>query len=730
MTDRVIGPSGGKRRSALLLAALASAVALGAYLVSNALAVHDEVFQLDGDVSASTQTNFGGHAQTVDWDTLFDAAGGEISPLPTGFDASSFDRDFNSNPQNPGPGQSASFLTSDDTTFSTGSKDTLPINAAAAGVAQGWECNQDNNVNSKIDVMNAYATSYTAGTQEFLYFALERNANTGTADVGFWFLQDPDAGCSSSPNVSTSFTGSHVDGDLLVVSEFTNGGTVTTINVYRWDGGANGSLNPNPVITNPLPGGADCRNAPLTGAGDRACGRTNTGTISTPWLTSNKQDGVGHDLRISEFYEGGINLTESNLGGKCFNTFIADTRSSTSLTATLFDYSLGQLGECTSETETTPSITSPTTIPADGTIDVTDNATVTVTGASDWSGTLKFFICGPIATGTCAPGTGDQLGDDQTVSDEIPSATSATATITEVGRYCFRAEFGGDEDADVPPSEDSRTTECFVITPRPTMLDTQAGASQVDFGQPVTDTATLTNTANRPGTGGIGANGSINPTTAGAPANGTIEFTLYKADCTTLATGTGTNPQTVTVSGDGTYGPVSFTPDAPGTYHWVARYSGDSPNTLASTHNTTCTDTDETVVVQQIPTAISTAQDVYPNDSATVSSTVASRELPAGGEIVFKLYQAAGGNTALANCLANTDTGLLYTETDSTVGGGGAGNTASTNNTTVAVDADATVYWRVTYDPKNTAFTGRQSACAESTAVDFTNDGGPGTLFP
>ncbi len=105
-------------------------------------------------------------------------------------------------------------------------------------------------------------------------------------------------------------------------------------------------------------------------------------------------------------------------------------------------------------------------------------------GATDWSGTLKFFICGPQATGTCAPGTGDQLGATQTVSDEAPTATSATATITEVGRYCFRAEFGGDEDADVPPSEDSRVTECFVITPRPTMLDTQAGAGPVDFGSP------------------------------------------------------------------------------------------------------------------------------------------------------------------------------------------------------------------------------------------------------
>ena len=33
------------------------------------------------------------------------------------------------------------------------------------------------------------------------------------------------------------------------------------------------------------------------------------------------------------------------------------------------------------------------------------------------------------------------------------------------------------------------------------------------------------------------------------------------------------------MSGDGTYGPVSFTPTEVGTYHWVATYTGDSPNT-------------------------------------------------------------------------------------------------------------------------------------------------------
>jgi hypothetical protein len=137
------------------------------------------------------------------------------------------------------------------------------------------------------------------------------------------------------------------------------------------------------------------------------------------------------------------------------------------------------------------------------------------------------------------------------------------------------------------------------------MVEAIIGTSRcgpVDFGQPITDTATLTNTANHQGSGGVGTDGSINPTTPGGPADGTITFTLLKADCTTLATGTGTNPQTVVVNGDGTYGPVSFTVDTPGPYHWQAVYSGDAPNTLGSSHNVTCDDPIETVIIRLIPT--------------------------------------------------------------------------------------------------------------------------------
>jgi hypothetical protein len=737
MRRRIVGLIGGKRRRRFLFGAGASVAVLVGLLVSNALAVHDETFQLDGDVSASTTTNVGGSTQNFDWDSFFNSSGQPSPVLPDpsrpGFGASGFNRDFLAN-------ANGSFNTSDDTTFATGSKDTLAI-------TPGWQCNHDANVNSKIDIMNAYSAAYTAPNgDQILYFALERNANTGDGNVGFWFLKDENVNCSS-PSGNTAFTGNHTDGDLLVVSAFTNGGAVSTIDVYRWNGGANGSLD-----TTSVAHGVDCK---TTAANDEACATVNGpangtgGTITTPWLTANKQDGVGHSLRTSEFFEGGLNLTKKNLAG-CFNTFIADTRSSQSLTATLFDYSRGRLGACTSTTKTTPVQSDGTTTipatgldipadPADAALQVKDRAEIKVTGVPSFTGTVTFHLCGPFDTSsTTRCGTGGVLVSSQNITTS-GTYTSNAATVTSAGRYCWRADFSATAPTGVPPSSDSSETECFKVNPRTPTLTTLAGDSPVDFGQPVTDTATLTGTAHRPGTGGPAGStdGSINPATLGGDADSTITFTLYKADCVTPATGTGTNPQTVSVSGDGTYGPVSFIPDAPGTYHWVASYGGDSPNTMASNPNpTACLDENEDVVVRQIPTAISTHQSAYPNDSATITSTVAGKNLPSGGTVVFRLYGPTNGgtpHTALENCLAHGDTvnlgGLLYKETKNNVGGAQSATT-STSNTTVSVDVSETYYWRVTYDPGNSTFIGRQSDCVENTVLTFNNDAGPGTQFP
>ena len=264
-------------------------------VVAITLAVHGEAFQLDGDVDDSTTTNIGGTTQTVDWETLIDSSGIPKTSLPDGFQDVGFEKDF----RNTGN----TFVTRDDSTFATGSKDTLPIS--------GWQCNRDNNVNSKIDVMNAYAATYIdpATDDEIIYFALERNTNTGDANVGFWFLQDA-VSCESAGG-AVDFTGAHTDGDLLIVSAFSNGGTVSSVDVYRWNGNdATGSLGTTPVFS----GGVDCRTTTLSSE-DHACGAANRTDITTPWLTSNFKDKVGLKLRTAEFFEGGVNLTQRAWAG-------------------------------------------------------------------------------------------------------------------------------------------------------------------------------------------------------------------------------------------------------------------------------------------------------------------------------------------------------------------------------------------------------------------------------
>ena len=155
--------------------------------------------------------------------------------------------------------------------------------------------------------MNAYAAIVHRARlgDEILYFGLERNANTGTANVGFWFLQD-DVACESTGGAVT-FSGAHTDGDLLIVSEFTGGGTVSTINVYRWNGGADGSLGatPSPVVPT-----STAESTTLAYGRHRPAGRPTRRPITTPVAHRGQDDRVGHTLPTAQFFEAGLNLTD------------------------------------------------------------------------------------------------------------------------------------------------------------------------------------------------------------------------------------------------------------------------------------------------------------------------------------------------------------------------------------------------------------------------------------
>jgi hypothetical protein len=576
-----------------------------------------------------------------------------------------------------------------------GSKDDLDV--------PSWQ-HKSGSVPPKDEIEDAMAALYEVpepGGDQHLYFAADRFANNGSADFGFWFFRN-----KISLNADGTFSGVHAVGDILILGTFTQGGATTTIRVFEWTGT---TVTQTDVFGDCVPGSS----------GDQGCGTVNSATEVAPWPYTPKF-GTAGTFPSGSFFEGGVNLTELGLAG-CFQSFLAETRSSPSIDATLKDFVLGEFQPCATTLVTTPKDGNGNNIPAGGlsigtgSVQVKDSALLTVSGTSDWEGSLEFRLCGPIlAPATCT--TNGALISTHSVSAETDQPIlSDAATVTSAGRYCWRGDFTSDTTG-VPSASDSSLGECFTVNPVTPGLDTQAVASPVNLGQAVQDNATLgppqTPTATQPGTNGPSSTyPSINPTTPGAPAGGKITFTLLKADCTTLATGTGTNPQDVTVSGDGTYGPVSFTPDAAGTYHWKAQYTpatGD-PNNLGSTHNAACNDSDETVIVQTFPTTTTTRQFVYPQDKAKVT-VGGGGDLD--GSLTFKLYDTQ------ANCQANGATGLLLTDGPHEIAGPSP-QFATTDNTTVRLTSDTTVYWRVTYTSDKGSQPGSSSACVESTAVTY-----------
>jgi prealbumin domain-containing protein len=334
-------------------------------------------------------------------------------------------------------------------------------------------------------------------------------------------------------------------------------------------------------------------------------------------------------------------------------------------------------------------------VPIDGgSVLTSDSATVTV-NATTWAGSVQFHLRGPIGSPLEAS---VDIGGPVAVSNSTPTVPSQTATVTAAGNYCWSAHVTFTNPAGVPPADDDGTNECFTVTPVTPMLATTAGPG-VDLGNPITDTATLTGTANEPGTP------VINPTTPGGPAGGTITFTLYGPnDCTTVAF----TSDPVPVTGDGTYGPVSFTPTAPGTYHWAATYSGDPPNTNGTPHNLDCSDTGEDVVVTGVASSMTSAQSFIPNDSATISA-------PAGGDLVGTVHFAVYTGT---DCDVS---GTLIYQQDVSVNGASP-QTVNTTNTTNSTTAD-NVSWLVSYDSTKKAQGSIPPTCFEKTALAIDNDG-------
>ena len=636
-----------------LALALFTAISLTVAIVVPADAVHDVgLFQLDRNAQTSVQSS---PAAADDWDKVCPPLTTPPGAVPCiggiTAQATTFDID----------GVNASIFTGG------GSKDDLNTT--------GWQW-KDGSVPPKDDLAHAYAVRYANG---YLYFGADRTANNGDSQIGFWFFQGsvgPQAGGTFGPDA-------HKNGDILVLSDFTNGGTTVTIRVFQWHspGGAiNGTLD---LLAGTTTSPADCVGPPALGTGDNFCATVNLVVTPSPWAFSDKGGTPTGYFAPGEFYEGGINLGFLGLQDECFSSFLAETRSSQSVDATLKDFVGGAFGVCNATLSTTPSAGAGGTV-TPGTI-VTDTATVTGSSATKTpTGSVTFYICAPLPTGTCASGTPVGTAKPLIGSGGTAAATSDGFDTTGMaaGRYCWRATWPGDTNYPVALAHSGTGDgECFYILKGSPTITTVASPTTGTVGTSMTvrDTATFTNTT------------SVAPT-------GSVTFTLYSnATCTTAVagvSGSGTISTTAGVS-SATYS-TTWSAPATGTYYWIASYAGDSNN---NAFTTTCGDANEQIIVTDT-SSTATAQNWLPNDSATITSGGGS---PLNGTVSFTLYESG-------NC---TGTVLRAAETF-TLTNAASGTTVNTTNTTVLVSKNTTVSWNVIFTSSN-SFIGGSSHCEKTT---------------
>ena len=268
-----------------------------------------------------------------------------------------------------------------------GSKDDLDIDQWA------WK---DGQVPDKDDITNGYAAAYSQGGDTYVYFGMDRFATEGSSFVGAWLLQDDTfAPVAGSP--AGSFSGQHVarddndtpsdpsddsPGDVLVLSEFDEGGSGVTIKVFEWvgSGGDEGGGTLQTILGGDTGVAADCD---ATGSAALVCANVNTDKIlnaDVPWpYEAKKEKGQPvFDIPTGAFFEGGINLTDLFGTTPCFSDIVLETRSSFETNAVLKDFIASEFSLCDADIAIAPNDTNGIGEPHTFTVTVTKS----VAGAS------------------------------------------------------------------------------------------------------------------------------------------------------------------------------------------------------------------------------------------------------------------------------------------------------------------------------------------------------------
>ncbi len=358
----------------------------------------------------------------------------------------------------------------------------------------------------KNEIVNAAAAAYFVGPDDELVitFAADRYSNDGDSAIGFWFFKQ-----EVERDGSGGFTGQHTDGDVLVISDFNEGDKDNTVLVFEW---AAGNLVPRPLAA---AGSYDCIAANVS---DQACATQNDDPVSeiAGWDYEPKPNVAVPDVGGVEqypshtFLEGAININAvfGAEADKCFASFLAETRSSTSTTAQLKDFVLGSFPICAPSTDLTASTTDGGTAGPevavvgdvvnvgfaevnDGNVELTDvyvDASTDVSGLGCMAGDL-----GPVATLAAGASTSFDCNVTTPLTPQVITVTGIGHGTDPAGRdttYC--ADPASAPDDVVCDADELDTAQIVTIAPS-TVLSASALPTTAKQGDPVTFTITETN---------------------------------------------------------------------------------------------------------------------------------------------------------------------------------------------------------------------------------------------
>ena len=318
-------------------------------------------------------------------------------------------------------------------------------------------------------------------------------------------------------------------------------------------------------------------------------------------------------------------------------------------------FNVNQGANCVNFPVITTSAQTPVTV--GGTI--TDTATVSGS-ASGQVTYVQFHLFAPGDSSCSGPDL--YTGGRKSVTGN-GSVTSDPVQATQAGDYhwtaqLFDAASDGNQLAATGCGDTGETSQ--VNKAQPAIVTSASGP--VTIGEPISDTATISNLVSPDGTGTI-------KFTAYAPnADGSADTTCSTAVYTNTVTG---------INANGSYGSGSFTPSGTApqiarTYEWIASYSGDGNNLAAST---TCGDSGEQSLVNKAQPGIVTSASepvTIGVDPYTISDTATlSGGSNPTGTITFTAYAPLTNGNADTTCTTS-----VYSNTV-TVNGNGSYSSGS-----------------------------------------------------